>query len=256
MVVVVVVACQMGCDIYMPSAGAADGGGGGGGGGDASAFFFFSSVFGCLLEFLLGVADAWPCARGCVSKCTTTTTTTTTNTQTTNQNNNHNNNTFILPQVSLDDSVCLDVLARNANLKATTESLWFYEPLNMKSRARWLGISTNRSVLLDLLQASHGHMFRQCQLEKQVATFLAAHKFEAKPTDAGKIAYRLRCQLSHLRDARSAGRKPPQQYDHLRALMDCISLSAPASQGLDTGADPKTEAGAIMQLLVQVQMSI
>jgi len=114
------------------------------------------------------------------------------------------------------------ILQANTTICMTAECLFMYEPLNFRRRTRWDGIMPHRTVLLELFRASGGYLLHQSSLERQVGQFLATVKMAYTDKEAAVIAYRLRVMMSHLRDSKMAGRKPPERYDQLRAILDAI----------------------------------
>ena len=116
-----------------------------------------------------------------------------------------------VPEVDLADEVAARVLKENVPMASQASSLFAYSPLEFKRRARWDKLAPHTMVLSDLFLASGGFLIHQNTFEKQIKSFIVQVGMKHTAEEAAVVCYRLRVMMSHVRDAKAAGRPPPPQ---------------------------------------------
>ena len=118
-------------------------------------------------------------------------------------------------------------------LSAEPDDIAPYDQLVMKRRGPWMQLHRNRAILTELFECSNGFLVHQVSLAAQVKAFLDAklcgRKAVHNAEHAEKVAYRLRVQMSHVRDHKIHGRRPPQRYAVLGSLLAACRVEKPSS---------------------------
>ena len=137
-----------------------------------------------------------------------------------------------VPEVDIPDASAMSVLEGNLMSVRDPEEMAKYEPLSFRRRGCWARLYPNRGLLVDLFKASAGCLLRQVAFARQCHNFLENLKIHHVIKDAERLAYRIRCQMSHIREHALNHRFPPVQFGALRAVIDFIPLELPASVGV------------------------
>ena len=130
-----------------------------------------------------------------------------------------------IQEVDVDAAHVLAVLRAELHPTLTVDSMAPYTCLIMRKRVRWEEVHRNRSLLGALFRISGGHLIRQCSLQVAVLTFLQSEAVTHTEEQAENLTYRLRLQMSHLREAKAGSRSPPTRLAHLSAVLDSIAIT-------------------------------
>ena len=141
-----------------------------------------------------------------------------------------------LAEVDLDDGVAMTVFENNISLKGIKKAshLVPYSQVNIRRRGPWSELFKHRALLLEMFRASRGYLCRQVKLQQQVSQYLTNGLVDHDDDDAEKLTYRIRVQMSHLRDHRVHGRRPSVRYRMLKCVLDMIQASE-SSASLSAG---------------------
>ena len=132
-----------------------------------------------------------------------------------------------IQEVDIDAAHVLAVLRAELHPSLTVDSMAPYTCLVMRKRVRWEEVHRNRALLAALFRISGGHLIRQCSLLAGVLEFLRAESVTHTEQQSEGLTYRLRLQMSHLREAKKGSRSPPTRLAHLSALLDSIAITPP-----------------------------
>ena len=104
-----------------------------------------------------------------------------------------------------------------------------YPHCDFRRRILWPDAHRNRTLLQALFKATKGHLLRQTCLHAAVCEFARSEtvKSDDVQKESEAVAYRIRVQMSALRDAKANDRSPPARYVALQALLDEIVVAPP-----------------------------
>ena len=179
----------------------------------------------------------------------------------------------------LDDNVLVESLSDGKKLwpygaDDEIDKLWKRSP-------RWSDLWTSRHFLADLVASTGGRVLAHSSWHRALSAWLSSHTkmsskercmkshtclcertmlivccfcccmtpFEfvsarAQPQEILRAAYRSRCMLAHLRDARRHGKTPPARFAQLQPLIDAMVLDAKSDED-DDDDDDDNEAAAL-----------
>ena len=132
-----------------------------------------------------------------------------------------------IQEVDIDAAHVLAVLRAELHPSLTVDSMAPYTCLVMRKRVRWEEVHRNRALLAALFRISGGHLIRQCSLLAGVLELLRSESVTHTEKQGEGLTYRLRLQMSHLREAKACSRSPPTRLAHLSALLDSIAITPP-----------------------------
>ena len=85
----------------------------------------------------------------------------------------------------------------------------------------------NRVILADILTATAGHQVCNKYLEKEMQAAIEDQELEATQDEIEKLCYRIRVQMSHLRDANIQKFAIPQRFAAANGLVHMITVGDP-----------------------------
>ena len=122
-----------------------------------------------------------------------------------------------------------------------------YPTVDFRKRIRWPDVNRNRVLMLSLFRCSGGHLIRQTCVHQAVKEFARSEGVETQDLDkeSERLAYRIRAQMSGLREARSSQRAPPPRFCSLSSVLDEIVLKPPKPSSSPAGAEALLDAAPV-----------
>ena len=127
-----------------------------------------------------------------------------------------------------------------------------YTQLVFRKRPIWSELFYNRSLADDMFAETGGYMIAQKYIEKEISIVLGKRKVEITPSLSEAIenlGYRVRAIMSHCRNAKLHGWKPPKRFGILKSTIALACLDAPAAQETDTVSPVKNKKRARDELV-------
>ena len=140
-----------------------------------------------------------------------------------------------IPEVTLPDGKIQLVLEANIPEGIEVAAMCPYGTLKWRARGLWPDLYKNRGVLADIFKLSGGGLVHQVSLTKQICCWLDRLQPPKKysPQDAEDLCFRIRIQMSHLRDHAVQKRRPPARFQMLQGVMSLCSCAGVTKSGED-----------------------
>ena len=152
----------------------------------------------------------------------------------------------------IDDNTFLRLLSQHVPLASCRpRTLWAVEKISKNgTTSNWEAMNKQYYLLSDLLDHTDGHPLKQKRFHNAFREFLQQNGINWALVDSERSTYHLRVQMRTLQACKRYGRKPPQKFQRLQALVEKCALTAETSVDEDIDHDAKPPADVDMPLVL------